>query len=226
MDQSAQRFTGRQVVLFLLAAITLTVITTIFTTRVLLSPRPFVPVTLTAGEQQQLAAKLEKLGHSGTEKSPQVHKSQPPKSDSSPQVHPEPYSERKEDRSVYLSQRELNSLLADNTDLAQRVAIDLAKDLVSLNMLLPVDPDFPVLGGKTLHIRAGVELAYREGRPIVIFRGISVMGIPLPKAWLGGMKNIDLVNEFGNEQGFWKGFADGVESLEVDEGRLRIVLRE
>ena len=93
-------------------------------------------------------------------------------------------------------------------------------------MLLPVNPDFPVLGGKTLRIRAGVELAYRDGHPVVIFRGISVMGIPLPKAWLGGMKNIDLVNEFGSEQGFWKGFADGVETLEVNEGKLRIVLRE
>jgi hypothetical protein len=40
------------------------------------------------------------------------------------------------------------------------------------------------------------------------------------------MKNIDLVQEFGSDQGFWKAFADGVEEIQVEEGRLRIKLKE
>ena len=91
--------------------------------------------------------------------------------------------------------------------------------------MVPLDPDFPMLGGKTLKIKAGAELAYREGRPVVKLKGVSLMGVPMPNAWLGGIKNIDLIKEFG-EEGFWKTFADGVESIGVVEGVLKIRLKE
>ena len=95
----------------------------------------------------------------------------------------------------------------------------------SERLLVPVDPDFPILGGKTLRVSAGVEMAFREARPVVVLRGVSVMGIPIPNAWLGGLKHIDLVSEFGGQRGFWKGFADGVDNIRVEEGRLRVELK-
>jgi hypothetical protein len=61
---------------------------------------------------------------------------------------------------------------------------------------------------------------------VIILRGISLWGVPLPSAWLGNMKNIDLVREFGADQGFWQAVADGVEEISVAEGRLRIRLKE
>jgi hypothetical protein len=57
-------------------------------------------------------------------------------------------------------------------------------------------------------------------------KGVSVMGVPIPNAWLGGIKNIDLVEEFAAEEGFWKAFAAGVEDLEVRDGQLWIKLKE
>ena len=83
-----------------------------------------------------------------------------------------------------------------------------------------------MFGGKILRVRGGVELAYREERPVVKLRGLSVMGVPIPNAWLGGLKNIDLVREFGGEEGFWKSFADGVETISVMDGELKIQLKE
>ena len=59
-----------------------------------------------------------------------------------------------------------------------------------------------------------------------MLRGLSVMGVPLPNAWLGGLKNIDVVREFGGDEGFWRAFAEGVESLSVEEGRITITLNE
>jgi len=73
---------------------------------------------------------------------------------------------------------------------------------------------------------AGVELAYRNGRPVVVLKGISIMGVPLPNAWMGGIKDIDEVREFGKNKGFWKAFADGVDNIRVDDGELRIKLKE
>jgi hypothetical protein len=71
-----------------------------------------------------------------------------------------------------------------------------------------------------------VELAYREGRPVVIIKGVSIWGVPVPNAWLGNVKNIDLVGEFGADRGFWKSFADGVQNIRVEDGQLRVQLKE
>ena len=117
-------------------------------------------------------------------------------------------------------------MVAKNTDLAEKVAIDLAENMVSIKLLIPLDPDFPFLGGKTLKVKAGAELAYREGRPVVKLKGVSIMGVPMPNAWLGGLKNIDLIREFGADEGFWKTFSAGVDSISVVEGFLKIQLKE
>jgi len=71
-----------------------------------------------------------------------------------------------------------------------------------------------------------VETRFAEGRPVIILKGVSIWGVPMPNAWLGNMKNIDMVQEFGADKGFWKSFADGVEEIEVKEGKLRILLKE
>ena len=110
--------------------------------------------------------------------------------------------------------------------LAHKLAIDLSDELVSAKLLIPLEPDFPMLGGKTLRVNAGVEMAYRESRPIVILKGVSVMGVPIPNAWLGNLKNVDLVNEFGADRGFWKSFSEGVDNIRVEEGQMKIKLKE
>jgi hypothetical protein len=52
------------------------------------------------------------------------------------------------------------------------------------------------------------------------------MGVPVPNAWLGGLKNVDLVETFGTEAGFWKTVSDGIENIHVEEGSLKIRLKE
>jgi hypothetical protein len=69
-------------------------------------------------------------------------------------------------------------------------------------------------------------LDHGNGKPVVILKGISIMGVPVPNAWLGGIKNIDLVEKFAVEKGFWKTFSDGIEDISVSEGLLKIKLRE
>jgi hypothetical protein len=57
-------------------------------------------------------------------------------------------------------------------------------------------------------------------------KGVSIMGVPVPSAWLGGMKNIDLVEYYGGESGFWKSFADGVDNIRIRDGYLTVLLKE
>ena len=212
------------VVWIVLATILLTAGATYWLLRTYIYARDFTPVELSASEQEALNAKLRVLGY---EPGPDTAASaQPRKETDQAWLRPERYSEVDAEREVRFSERELNAMVANNRDLAKKLAVDLGQDLVSARLLVPVDPDFPILGGKTLRVSAGVEMAFREARPVVILKGISVMGIPIPNAWLGGLKNIDLVSEFGEQQGFWKGFADGVDNIRVEEGQLKIQLKE
>ena len=204
-----------QVVLIILITVAVTAGLTYWALSRYLFLKEFAPVELNPKEQQVLNGKLRAIGVE-----------MPESNSDAPALEPEPYSEVGARREVEFSERELNAMLANNTDLAHKLAIDLSDDLVSAKLLVPLEPDFPFLGGKTLRVNAGVELTYRNGRPIVVLKGVSVMGVPIPNAWLGNLKNVDLVQEFGTDPGFWKSFSEGVEHVQVEDGRLSIKLNE
>ena len=208
-----------QILAIVLLAMVLTAGITLWLVKLYLFPSEFTPVALNEREMSVLSAKLESLDSPHTT----ANRSGPGTGDA---LKPEAYSEAGASRDIHFSERELNSLLAKNTDLAKRVAIDLSDNLISARILIPMDEDFPIFGGKTLRARTGVEFSYEGGRPVVKLRGVTLMGVPIPNAWLGGLKNIDLVGEFGNDEGFLKTFSDGVAAVKVEEGSLKLRLKE
>ena len=219
-----------KLVLLVVAIAIVASVITVWLTLLYMFPRELKPVKLTEREVQELDAKLARLdpaqgpstrtpGRHGDDRRAVRDKPGGP-------LTPERYSENEASRQITLSERELNGLLALNTDLAQTLAIDLSRDMASAKLLIPIDPDFPFLGGKTLRVSAGLELRYDEENPVVMLKGVSLWGVPIPNAWLGGIKNVDLVEKFGDETGFWKLFAAGVENIRVEEGNLSIKLKE
>jgi len=186
-------------------------------------PAQLRSVSLSGSEERVLDAKVKSLSSLQQEEN---QSSQPPESIKEISLKPERYSEDGAGREVTLSEKEINALLARNSDLARKLAIDLDDDMVSMKLLIPVEEGMPVLGGKTILVTAGVELAYTGGGPVVALKGVSLWGIPLPNAWLGNMKNIDLVKEYGAGKGFWHSFAAGVEGMKVEKGSLKIRLKE
>jgi hypothetical protein len=196
-----------------------TSILTVWISMFYLFPKQFKPVELNKSESQALAEKLERLDPAKRAKTAAVYKG-------SEGLSPEKYTEDAASRHVTFTERELNALLAKNTDLAEKLAIDLSDNLASAKLILPLDPGLPILGGKTLKLNAGLELRYEHARPVVMLRGISLWGVPLPNSWIGGVKNLDLVKEFGGERGFWKVFSDGIEYIRVEDGRLTVQLKE
>ncbi len=185
----------------------------------------FKPVELSVKEEQVLDSKLRMLGYQPEDSRIRTRPS-PGEFDARGVLKPERYSEAGAKREVSFNARELNALLAHNTNLARKLAIDLSKDLVSVKLLVPMEPDFPVLGGKTLRFNAGVAIAYLDGKPSVVLKGVSIMGVPVPNAWIGGLKNVDLVAESGGAPGFWKSFSEGVADIRVEDGRIKIKLKE
>ncbi|RMF96507.1 MAG: arginine N-succinyltransferase [Gammaproteobacteria bacterium] len=219
--QSPSRgFSGTQVALILLAVVVVTVGLTLWVAWFWLFPREFRPVELNAREQAVLESKLQRLERVAAPAAGQGKESD------AEWLRPVPYSEADADRRIELSERELNALIARDPALAHRLAVDLGEDLASARLLLPLPPDFPLLGGRTLRVNAGLEMRFADGRPQVRLRGVSVMGVPLPNAWLGNLKNVDLVAEFGRGPGFWRSFAAGIDNIRVADGQLLIELRE
>ena len=178
-----------------------------------LFPSSFTPVVLNEKDQQRLDQKLERLvGNTGAS--------------SQKKLEPEAYSEVGASRVIDFSEKEFNALLAKNTNLASKLAIDFSDNLASAKLLVDLDPDFPVLGGKTLKVSAGMEIKLSNGKPTAVLKGVSVWGVPIPNAWLGNLKNTDLNKEFGEAGGFWQAINEGVEEIEVKEGKLHIKLKE
>ena len=82
------------------------------------------------------------------------------------------------------------------------------------------------MAGRTLWVRGGAGIAYRNGQPVVMLKGVSLMGVRIPNAWLGNLKNVDLVQEFSGNDGFWQAFAAGVQEITVRDGEIHIRLKE
>jgi hypothetical protein len=183
----------------------------------------FTPTRLRVKEQGVLNSKVETLRNAAL-KEASVAKDGTRTSETP--LTPEPYTEEGANRTISFSEKELNSLIANDPELARRVAIDLSDDLVSLKLVMPMDAEVPVVGGKTLRLSMGLVVSHEAGKLLIALKGVSLGGIPLPNAWLGYMKNRNLVNEFGSEEGFWKLFAEGVKDIRIREGQLRIQLKE
>lgn len=180
-------------------------------------PSRFQTVELNQGEVVTLNSKLKQFGlpmFSGQS------------SAKLPIIEAEPYTEVGASNVIKFTEKELNAMLAKNTNLADKVAIDLSDNLASAKIIIPFDADFPILGGKTLKVNAGVKLSYANDRPIVVLKGVTVWGVIIPNAWIGNLKNVDLVTEFGGNEGFWKSFVDGVDNISVAEGQLTIILKK
>ena len=211
-DNSEEKPGCTRTVLLIVVIALVTSLITVWAAMAYLFPKEFKPVSLSDREEQALEEKLASVDTSRRK--------------GKESLAPERYSEEGASREIKFTEREINGMLAKNTDLADKLAIDLSDDLASAKLLIPLDPDFPFLGGKTLKVSAGLELRYDRGNPVVVLKGISLWGVPIPNAWLGGIKNVDLIKEFGNDEGFWKTFSAGIENIRVEEGRLTIKLKE
>lgn len=204
-----------------LAVVLIMILGAVFWVKQNLYAKPFDQVVLTPPEQIVLDKKLEKLRESSSKTKLDIENI----NFVNKRPDPEPYSEKNAKREIKLSEKELNSLIKD-PQLSKTVALDLSEDLFSVKMLIPMDEEFPILGGKTIKLHFGTILAYRDNNLVVAMKGISLGGVPLPSAWWGGIKNQNLVEYFGGEEGFWNTLAAGISDVKITEGEMYVKLKE
>ncbi len=179
------------------------------------------PVVLDAREQAHLEAKLRALAPAEAAPRPDTATTDPLidlDAEAEPLV-PELYEELDEAREIRFSERELNALIARDPALAGRLVVRLTPGQVSTRVRVDVPPDVPLLGGRVLNVRSGVRFETGEEGLSARLVGVSVAGIPLPDAWLGGMKDEDLLGLDA-----FRNLGAGIETIEVADGELTLRL--
>ncbi len=191
--------------ILLALTVIITVVVTLAAARVWMFQPDVSPVVLDSQEQTELEDKLKTLEDASR---------------------PGKYSESPEDRILYLTERELNAIVARDPALAERLAFHLSEAKISATLLVDIPEDMPVSAGRRVEVATGLQVGYADGRPSLIVEGISLMGVPLPSGWLGGLKGSDLLELKGPGGDFARLFGQGVQDMRVEEGRLRIELAE
>jgi len=202
-------------VIALLLVIILTVVITIWWLG-----RPIKPVVLSPAEKQAVEEKLDHLGGAPANKSRAVAQSND---------RPKPEPDRiylPGSRELRLTEREINGLLNENTDLGNSVRLEFGRDAINAYVATPIPEDVPLMGGKMFRARGRFRLSVGNGgEPYAILEDVTVFGLSLPKAWLGGVKGENLLGDaVGKRNG--APIFKGIKSLRVEPGALVLEVDE
>ncbi len=181
--------------------------------------RPISPVVLSPAELTVVEAKVEAL-----ERPIQNDAVTDPNAATDPDVAPPTYE--KGSKEIILTERELNGLLNQNTDLGKSLRFELVPNAVHARVEMDLDPDLPILGGKRLKARARFLVSDVPGEVSLKLDDLTVWGISLPNDWLGGLKGQDLLSKVLGQGEPIKGKVAGIEEFKIESGRLVIKLSE
>ena len=130
--------------------------------------RPIRPVELTQPEIEAVEEKLAVI-------------QQPVEEPAAPDYQPG-------ERQIVLTDREINGLIHQNTNLGDQIAFEFAPGAVHARIETLLPEDVPLMGGKKLRARARFTVEANGQSPAIVLEDLTVWGISLPNDWLGGLK--------------------------------------
>jgi hypothetical protein len=180
--------------------------------------RPIKPVVLSAAEKQVVDTKLQQMRDApvaGRDGRP----SPAPRANSSPNSTPARVYQPG-GKELRLTERELNGLLNANTDLGKTVRLELDTDAINAYVAVPIPKDFPVGGGRMFRAKGRFRMSLSQDQaPVAMLEDVTVLGLSLPKEWLGGVKGKNLLADAMGERSdapTWK----GIKSLRIVPGAI------
>ena len=192
--------------------------------------RPIKPVVLTPKEQTVVQQKLNKVeAESPARPSASLEPSRAARAWTNDRPVQMPVPDRSYvpgAKEIRLTEREINGLLNQNTDLGKSVRIEFARDAVNAYVAVPIPQDFPIMGGKMFRARGRFTVSIGiGGAPYAVLEDVTVFGVSLPKAWLGGIKGENLLQD-AIGQGKRGPILRGIKSLQVEPGALVLELED
>ncbi len=181
--------------------------------------RPIKPVVLSAAEKKVVAEKIDRLG-GATNRPVGALRSE---------AMPKPAEERAYtpgSRELRLTERELNGLLNQNTELGKTLRLELGRDAINAYLAVPIPQDFPIGGGKMFRARGRFRVSLgKDEKPYAILEDVTVFGLSLPKDWLGGVKGENLISDAVGERN-GSPILRGIKSLHIVPGALVLEVEE
>jgi hypothetical protein len=175
--------------------------------------RPIKPVVLSEKEKVKVDEKIQQI--SAAEDRPGNFASR----DSKPKMEPD-RSYTPGAKTLQLTERELNGLLNMNTDLGKTVRLELARDAINAYLAVPIPQDFPIGGGKMFRARGRFRVSISNGdAPYAVLEDVTILGLSLPKEWLGGIKGENLLADAVGERN-GRSVIAGVKSLHIVPGAI------
>lgn len=165
-------------------------------------PSAMTPVSLTAAEKAQYDSKLQVLNN------------------------PAAVSPEEANRTLVINEREVNAYLAQQ-QLGETVQVKFGEGQVSAAVILTAPEDFPVVPNQKIRLRFtfGTSLS-AEHKLSLKLDDLSLGGISLPNSWIGDMKGVDLVAANVESDPALQKFLAGIQSMEIHNGTLRLVLNK
>jgi hypothetical protein len=171
--------------------------------------RPIKPVVLSPKEKQVIDAKLQKMSGGAPQNLSQT---------SSGSVISNRYTPG--GKELRITERELNGLLNENTELGKSVRLELDSDAINAYLAVRIPQDFPVGAGKMFRARGRFRLSMTKGKePVAMLEDVTVIGLSLPQEWLGGVKGKNFLADAlskTNSAPTW----NGIKSLRVVPGAI------
>jgi hypothetical protein len=187
--------------------------------------RPIKPVVLSPKERATVDAKLKRIdGGSPTASNQGARTDLQSSGGIEPEVPRRFYVPGS--KSLKLTEREINGLLNANTDLGKSVRLEFDQDAINAYLAVHIPDDFPIGGGKMFRARGRFRISLGNGgKPFAILEDVTVFGVSLPKAWLGGIKGENLIGDAitGENQ---SPVLKGIKSLRVEPGALVLELQD
>jgi len=169
-----------------------------------LNASTFKPVQLSATEQQAMDAKILAL-------------------EGEKQAATDP------SKTIVLNEREINGYL-ESQGLGETVKVNISHGRLAATVLAPVERDVPVFGGHTIRFKVAFNTKLDEDHRFALsLADVTVGGISLPNAWLGGVKGLNLLAESEDhrlDNDFLKSLAAGIKDFQMKDGEVRVVLND
>lgn len=165
-------------------------------------PSPMKPVSLTVSEQAALDGKLQALSN------------------------PAAIPPDEANRTLIINEREVNAYLAQQ-QLGESVQVQFGEGQVSAAIILTAPPDFPLVPNQKIRLRFTFGTSLTPAHKLSLkLDDLSLGGISLPNSWIGDIKGLDLVAANVESDPALQKFVAGIQSLDIHNGTLRLVLNK
>ncbi len=165
-------------------------------------PSPMKPVSLTSTEQAAFDSKLQALNN------------------------PAAIPPDEANRTIIINEREVNAYLAQQ-QLGENVQVQFSEGQVSAAIILAAPPDFPIMPNQKVRLRFTFGTSLTPAHKLSLkLDDLSLGGISLPNSWIGDIKGLDLIAANVESDPALQKFVAGIQSLEIHNGTLRLVLNK